>query len=198
MNLKLVCLTALAVSLSGCISVKSYVDPKFADISYTDVVIPQDTKINLTTEFYRDGKANKGGAKELAKIANKVFEKAGITQAEDGTKLKVSANNIADMGDAVGKGVATGLTLGLAGSTVTDGYEFTFELQDGQGTTTKTYSHALHSTIGNADAPIAGVEAMTPIAGFEAVFEDVLLTFLKEMNAENRIAMANPRITLAP
>jgi len=198
MNFKIICLTTLAVSLSGCISVKSYVDPQYADISYTDVVIPQGTKIDLTTEFYRDGKAHKGGAKELAKIANKVFEKAGITQASDGTKLKVSANNIADMGEAVGKGIGTGLTLGLAGSTVTDGYEFTFELQDDQGTTTKTYAHALHSTIGNADAPIEGVEAMTPVAGFEAVFEDVLLSFLKDMNSENRIAMTAPNIILMP
>ena len=36
------------------------------------------------------------------------------------------------------------------------------------------------------------------IAGFEAIFEDVLLTFLKEMNAESRIAMTNVNITLAP
>lgn len=198
MKFKYLLIATVAVGLSGCISVKSYVDPKYDDLSYANVSIPQDTAFDLSTEFQTKGKVKKSGSKQMKKIADKLFAKANIANTPDGAKLKITCNNIGDVGGAAAKGFATGLTLGLAGSTVTDGYEFTFELQDANGTTTKTYQHALHSTVGNAKAPIENVEAVTPLAGFEAVFEDVLLNFLKDMNAENKIAWNGSVWNLAP
>lgn len=198
MKFKYLLVSVVAVGLSGCLSVKSYVDPKYEDISFTNVSIAKGTSFDLTTEFTFKGKPKKSAAKELAKIADRLFTKAGITNMPDGTKLKITCNNLGDIGNAAAKGFATGLTLGLAGSTVTDGYEFTFELQDATGMTTKTYKHSLHTTIGNASAPIENIDAVTPLAGFEAIFEDVFLSFLKEMNAEDKIAWNSYSWNLAP
>ena len=198
MKFKLILASIAIAGLSGCISIKSYVDPQYATLSYTDVNIPANTTFDLTTEFLRDGKPNKRAAAEIEKIAAKVFTKAGITNAPEGAKLKITCNNIADMGAAAAKGFGTGLTLGLAGSTVTDGYQFTFEMEQGGSTVTKTYDHAIHSTVGNAEAPIANVEAVTTIVAFEEVFEDVMLSFLKDMSESNMIAWNGQTVNLAP
>jgi len=128
----------------------------------------------------------------LKKAVDSVFDKAGIAISEDGsadTTIKISVENVADMGDAAAKGFGTGLTLGLAGSTVTDGYEFKISMSGANGTVEKNYSHALHSTVGNKKAPIEGVEASaSPTDGFNEIVEDILLTFLKEVKGSNMIA----------
>lgn len=191
-------MSVVAVGLSGCISVKSYVDPKYGDISFTNVSFAQETSFNLTTEFTMKGNVNKRGSKEFAKVAEKIFSKAGIMNTPEGTVLKITCNNLGDIGQATAKGFATGLTFGLAGTTVTDGYEFVFELKNDSDSTVKTYKHALHSTIGNAGAPIENVDAVTPLAGFEAIFEDVLLSFLKDMNEDKKVAWNNSEWNLAP
>jgi hypothetical protein len=61
---------------------------------------------------------------------------------------------------AVGKGFGTGLTFGLAGSHVTDGYEMTVRLTQGTTVTERAYSHAILSTIGNASGP----HGLTPVS----------------------------------
>ena len=198
MKLKLLLTVGLAIGLTGCISVKSYPDQKYSDLSFTNVTIPANTSFNVTTEFQMNGKSKSAGKKQLDKVVEKVFAKAGIANVPEGAQLSILCNNIGDVGDAVAKGFGTGLTLGLAGSTVSDGYEFTFAMTDASGTQTKAYNHVIHSTVGNAKAPIENVEGVTPLAAFEAIFEDVLLQYLKEMNASGDIALNSTTTFLAP
>lgn len=200
MKLQSLLLSVALIGLSGCISLKSYVDPLYSTASFSDVSIAQDTNFDLTAELLTNGEPSARGTKTFVDVAEKVFAKAGITNSVDGTKLKITANNIADISEALGKGVGTGLTLGLSGTTVTDGYEFTFELENASSTTTKSYTHAIHSTVGSEEAPFANAESLTPLAAFEAVFEDVLITFLKDMNEADMIAWQGSLypVSLAP
>ena len=51
--------------------------------------------------------------------------------------------------------IGTGLTFGLVGNMVTDGYvyEATFNAGESKPPVKLTYRHALHTTIGNASGP---------------------------------------------
>lgn len=200
MKLRALFVGAFALALTGCIIPKSYVDPKYDSLSFETVEIASDTSYDITTSFQRNGKENAGGAKQVAKVTEKFLAKSGINNVPEGQKLKITVNNITNMGAAAGKGFATGLTLGLAGSTVTDGYEFTFELEGEGETVSKTYGHALHTTVGNTSAPFDNVESTTPLAGFEAIFEDMFLKFIQETNETEGEAIAwfSPSIDVAP
>jgi hypothetical protein len=58
-------------------------------------------------------------------------------------------DSIADTGDAIGKGIKTGLTFGGVGSRVTDSYVLTATFKPTGGPAVqKIYRHALHSAIG--------------------------------------------------
>jgi hypothetical protein len=62
--------------------------------------------------------------------------------------------------------VGVGLTFGLVGAMVTDGYRLEASYRRADGTTvTRNYEHALHSTIGNKDGP----PGLTPVAAADAV-----------------------------
>jgi hypothetical protein len=96
--------------------------------------------------------------------------------------LSFVLNNVADTGAAAGKGFGTGLTFGLAGSHVTDGYEMTVRLTQGTTITERAYSHAILSTIGNASGP----PGLTPVslgAAFNQVVDDLVLNAIKDLQA---------------
>ena len=68
-----------------------------------------------------------------------------------------------------GKGLGSGLTLGLAGSEVVDGYEMTAIYTPAEGyPVTKTYNHAIHTTIGLHSAP-KGMEPLLLADAFDQV-----------------------------
>ena len=98
-------------------------------------------------------------------------------------------NNIADLDEAAAKGFGTGLTLGAAGSAVTDFYDIKIELYMGdEPPLTKTYKHAIVTTIGNKPAPL-DVEPTTVSDAFGKVVEDAMLNFVKEMQAQNLLSL---------
>ncbi len=69
--------------------------------------------------------------------------------------LSISLNNVPVTDDAFSKGFVTGLTFGLAGTTVTDGYVCTVKyFPEGQAEPiVKAARHALHTTVGASSAP---------------------------------------------
>ena len=187
MNFKNIFILALlAITLTGCISPKTYVDPSFSKASYEDVA-PVKTKYQSTilVEFQRNGQHFSRADSELRGHVERTLRASGVVVPGDPSSIysiKVVVNNIADMGEAAAKGVGTGLTFGAAGSLVTDYYEATIEFIDENGTKhVGTYKHALHTTIGNKKAPFENVQPTTPADGFGTVVEQTLLNFIKEM-----------------
>jgi hypothetical protein len=83
-----------------------------------------------------------------------IFSTVAETPAAGGAVLSITINNIPERG-AAGRGFRAGLTFGLAGTTVTDNYEVTFEYLSGPGATPvrKTVRHAIKATIGRTDPP---------------------------------------------
>lgn len=180
-----VVLVALVV-LSGCVTPKSYVDPSFSKADYGDLqTTAQKYDANVTVQFQRNGKVFDKAHTELENHVLRSLRSTGIINpvtADSGLSIRVVVNNVANMGSAATKGVGTGLTLGLAGSVVTDYYEISIEFSDGQGGTIRNdYKHALHTTIGNKKAPIEGVAPTSPADGFGTIVEQTILNFVKDM-----------------
>jgi hypothetical protein len=190
----LLALIIMGLTSAGCLSVKSYVDPQLPKVTYADLLRRSDVRpIYLTLEFQTNGKPNsKGRSLALDRVTrtlemSKLFSYVAFTPADTLDRIDIVMNNVGDKGEAITKGVGTGLTFGLAGSIVTDGYVFTTTFQAvGKEPVRKVYKHALHTTIGNANGP----EGLKPLAvreAFDKVVEELVLNFLLDLQKEERL-----------
>ncbi|MDJ0908043.1 MAG: hypothetical protein QNI99_02550 [Woeseiaceae bacterium] len=177
-------LVAVAL-LSGCISVKSYVDPAFGKATYDDIQqVSERHDLRIEVEFQRNGEVFERAHSEVENHVVRSLRATGVVEpvAEGSGSLRVVVNNVANIGESAAKGFGTGLTFGLAGSAVTDYYEISIEYTDGNGTvTTHDYKHALHTTVGNKAAPVEDVEPTTLADGFGTIVEEIILNFVKDM-----------------
>jgi hypothetical protein len=147
-----------SLTLSGCISAQSMVDPGFPKVTYDDVKKrPEPLRLNLAVEFQRNGEHQPKVDSTIQDHAERVLRASGvITPTTDGPDgdIRIVMNHIADKGTAVAKGIGTGLTFGLATSTVTDSYEMDVMVNaKGKTAQKRGIRHALHTTVGNAALP---------------------------------------------
>jgi len=178
---------------SGCLSPKMYVDPKFRSATEKDIIAPAvPVPVQLTVKGQSNGKENKRAGEFWTKTVTNVLSKTRVFAAAasaSNSTLDITINNIGDMGSAAGKGFATGLTFGLAGTTVTDGYIMTAVYRDSTGkSVSKEYKHAIHTTIGNTNPPLEGVQPLPPSEASVKVAEDMILNFLLDLQKESVIA----------
>ena len=186
MILRAICGLSAMVLMTACISPKPYVDPKFAAVDYQSVsVTPQD--VSVATTFTREGKPISRAQKILQTNVEEVLTQAGYTVVEEGGDMafSISFNNLVEEG-AFGKGFGTGLTLGLAGTAVSDLYEVKIIRTDDTGAIEREYGHAIHTSIGNvSEPPVANVAPSANIPdAFASMVEDVVLQFLIDAEAE--------------
>lgn len=189
----LVTLGFVAALLTGCLSPKSYVDPKFRDATYLSLK-PQEKAIPVTVEasFQLNGKEVKRQNQQVRSRVNKVlfnsrvFCEPDVEQRAAAGRLKIVVNDRGNIGSAVGKGMVTGFTFGLVGAKVVDSYAMTAEYTpaNGKPLVSKTYEHAIHSTVGVHSAP-AGLEPVAMEVAFDQIIEDMLLNFLRDLQKEN-------------
>ncbi len=116
---------------------------------------------------------------------SKMFSDVVIAPATSENKLFITIDNVPQDKDAFAKGFGTGLTFGLAGTMVTDGYIMkTDYIAANKNEFKHTYKHAIHSTIGNADGP----PGLTPVpkepkgAAVKQVTEGLILNLLNDMS----------------
>ena len=185
----------LMMTLTGCLSIKSYVDPTLPKVGYGDLLARSDRKpVALLVAFHRNGEPATLGASTATKTVRAVVEKSNLFSSlldqpkDDVDQLKIVLDNVADTGDAAGKGAVTGLTFGAKGSQVTDGYIMTATFRaPGKPAVTKVYRHALHSTIGNADAPAGLVAEESTQAAFDKVVEGLVLNLLRDLQKDEQL-----------
>jgi hypothetical protein len=189
-SLRIALMLATVLTLSGCLTTQSYIDPKLHDLSWTVVKAPaQKHAVALSTEFYRNGQRMARADKQAQGAVERALDHSGVfarSVAAPAT-MKVKIDNLANMAEAMKKGFGTGLTFGAAGSTVTDGYEITIDYTENGQTVTKTYQHAIHNTIGNAP-PVTSATPMAPVQAFDQVVEDAIMHFVRDMQNEGKLA----------
>lgn len=159
-----------AAALTGCASV--YVDGAVKEVPAAQYAKPaKAAPVQLFFEFQTKGVANARATELLkAKVSEQVkasglFDTVSDQANAGGGTLAITLNNVPLSDDAFSKGFITGLTFGLAGSQVSDGYICTakFTPASGQGAVTKSARHAIHTTLGATATPGNAVKA----SGFE-------------------------------
>ena len=87
----------LMVTMTGCLSVKSYIDPQLPKVGYGDLLARCDPTVTKTVR----------GVAENSNVFSSLLDKP-----KDGVdQLEIVLDNVGDVGDAAGKGALTGLTL---------------------------------------------------------------------------------------
>jgi len=176
------------------LSTRSYVDPTLGHLAYSDLTAASASRpVTLIVEFQTRGKRNLAATNSTYDRVSTVLRGSGLfsgVQANgspDADRLEIVMNNVGDIGKAVSKGIGTGLTLGLVGSMVTDGYEFTATYTvPGKPPVTKTYQHALHTTVGNKKGP-PGLKPLSTQEAFDQVVEDLVLHLLRDLEKDGAI-----------
>lgn len=179
----------LALLLSGCASF--YVDTATRDVPPSEMnKIAQPAPVQVLFEFQTKGVQN---ARATDHLRTQVFDQikaSGLFTAVDdkpvtnGALLSLKLNNVPMSDDAFSKGFVTGLTFGLAGNQVSDGYICTVEYLASaqQPLIVKTTRHAIHTVIGAKDAPANGVKADSIEAAVRTMTRQIIGTALKDLS----------------
>lgn len=182
------CVMAGAGLLSGCASV--YVDTATKAVPVAEMKkVAQPKPVRLVFEFQSKGAPNARATDFLKETVTEQVKTSGLFSAIDSTSpddaiLNVTLNNVPLTEDAASKGFVTGLTFGLAGSAVTDGYICTVTyLPPGKTQpVTKTARHAIHTVLGNASAPAGAVKSEGLDVAVRTMAREVLSNALRDLS----------------
>lgn len=201
-KIKLATAACLCFILSGCFTPKSFVDPSVPKLSYDSLEKRQEPlKLKITAEFQRNSKPLPRADATLKDNTERILRGTGVIvpASDDGAgSIKVTLNNVADMGAAAAKGAGVGLTFGLAGTTVMDAYELTVSVNvNGKTFTHTAIKHAIYTAIGNTSLP-PGIEGIPPNVAFERALEQMLLKAIVDMQKSGELAMTPFHINTIP
>jgi hypothetical protein len=185
----------LAMSLSACMTTKSYVDNSLPAPHYADLKKPtQPQPVQLLFEFQSKGVANASVTQSLkSSIYEQVsqsglFSQVSYTPVQSGRTLSIAINNVPITTNAAAKGFGTGLTFGLVGTGVTDGYICTSSyVSPGHDPVIKEARHAIYTTIGNASGP-AGLQPMPLDQAVRTVIAQMVAKTLEDIDNSSDIA----------
>ena len=171
-------LLAMTLLVSGCISVTPYVDPTLGDVPASQhVTVSSPQPVQLIFEFRTNGAVNRRATSLLQQRATEIVRSSGLfsdvstTPVANGALLAIAIDNIPEA-NAASKGFGTGLTFGLAASTVTDYYVGTAHYTPGPGASVISAEerHSIHSVVGVGSGP----PGMTPSQNLDSAFQQVL------------------------
>ena len=196
-RLALTGVVASSLLLGGCFTTRAFVDPQAETLSYADLRKPASPlKLTVKADFQRDGQRFPGADGELREAVLKVLKQSGVIEpVETGAagEISVQLNNLKDTESSAMKGVGTGLTFGLVGTTVTDHYQMAVLIRTARGSYSRPdIPGALHSASGNTTLP-EGTETMPLAAGFQRTVEQMLLKALKDFNPATDLVNAEFR-----
>lgn len=175
-------------TLSGCLSAKMYVDPKLPTVTKADIpVVPKPEPVQVLFEFRTKGNANVKVTGDLEPRVLAVATQSGLfsqvlstAPANPDGVLKITIDNVPLTDNATAKGFGTGLTFGLAGSVVTDGYVCSASFSRGGHTTETIVRHELYTTIGNHSAPM-NLPPMQPRQAIDQVIDQLAWNALRQL-----------------
>jgi hypothetical protein len=177
---------AVAMLSTGCASV--YVDTATKEVPVAAMKKPAQQKpTQVVFEFQTKGAPN-AAATNLLKdgVMTHVAETGlfGPAAAGGSAMVNIVINNVPLSDDAASKGFVTGLTFGLAGTAVTDGYICTVSyLPSGKSTPiVKTSRHAIHVTIGNASAPAGAGKPVDGNTAIKTMTRDIVSNALRDLS----------------
>lgn len=193
--LRALALACVSFLLSGCLAPKMFLDPTLPKADKADVIaVAAPQPVHLLYEFQTRGSPNAratNATKERVAAAVKesgLFSEVSDQARENQRRLTIVINNVPLTDDAGSKGFGVGLTFGLVGTVVTDGYECTATLSSpGAEPVVYTYKHAIHSSIGNTAPPMGlTAEPSIQIAGQKLV-DQLTWSALRDLSKAGRL-----------
>ena len=190
-RLAVLALTTALAMLGGCASY--YVDGNTRDVANTQYKAPAAKRpVQLLFEFQTKGVPNARATELLKPKIRAQVESSGLfagvseMPAADGALLGVTLNNVPLSDDAFSKGFMTGLTFGLAGSQVSDGYICTARYTSSNGTAPATHlaRHAIHTTMGATSSPGNAVKAENIDSAVSTMTRQVLSNVLNDLSQD--------------
>jgi hypothetical protein len=181
---------AAAALLTGCGTF--YVDTAIKEVSVADMKkVAAPKPVQLTFQFQTKGAANARGTEFLKDAVTSQVQASGLFSSVESTPatslsvLSVKLDNIPLTQNAASQGFVTGLTFGLAGSAVTDGYICTVQyLPAGQSQViTATAKHAIHTTLGNANPPANAKKSADMTEAVRTMTREILSNALHDLAA---------------
>lgn len=183
----------LAAAMTGCVSAGHFVDGnlKEVDASHFKKTDPQHP-VQVLFDFQTKGAGNARATDALKSrvvdqvAASGVFSKVSTEPVDGNALLTIRINNVPITDNAAAQGFATGLTLGLAGSQVTDGYICTanYTPPGASQPITKEVRHAIHTTIGNHAAPANATKTETADAAVTMMLHQSISHLLGDVTAD--------------
>lgn len=179
------------VALPGCATM--YVDNQVKDVASSEYTHPKAAKpAQLVFGFQTKGAANARATEFLKQqvlettMASGLFSSVSTDPAPGAALLSVTINNIPVTDNAFSKGVATGLTFGLAGNVVTDGYLCTVDYMapGSSAKITKSTRHAIHTTVGAKGAPPNATKAKNPAEAVKTMTRQIVGNALKDLSTD--------------
>lgn len=177
-------LLTLCALTAGCITPRSFLDPSFPLATYDNVErLPEPISVRVVVTFERFGKHFPAAEPELQRLTERTLRGSGLLlPAKDGAgEFQITVNNFGDAGAAIAQGFGTGLTFGLVGTTIADGYDTTVLITYG-GKLVKRVAvkNGIRTAIGNTPST-SSIETTTPAVAFERVIESIILGILVDM-----------------
>jgi hypothetical protein len=184
----------ITVLLTGCLTQKRYIDPTLPKIDVASLKQPAVTQpVQLFFEFQTNGANNIKATEYVRPMVldtlkkSKLFSNVVVAPATAPRKLYVTINNLGNMEDAKARGFTTGLTLGMSGTMVTDGYQLTAsDVMAGKDEVKHSYKQAMYTTIGNADGP-SGLKEVPKEDSVRLVMESLTLNLLNDMSKSGEL-----------
>lgn len=179
---------ATATLMTGCASM--YVDTATKEVPVASMKKPAQLKpTQVAFEFKTHGAPNTAGTKQLSDAVIKQVAESGLfapAAATGSALLTVSLDNIKLGDDPTSKAFVTGLTFGLAGTAVSDGYVCTLTyLAPGQSTpVVKKATHVIHATIGNASAPAGAGPKVDATTAINTMTRDIVSNALRDLSLD--------------
>jgi hypothetical protein len=189
-HLTLALLILVTTLLPGCATM--YVDNSLKDVSASEYQHPKSAQpAQLLFAFQTKGAANARATQFLKDQVTTTVRESGLFSSVStdpvagGALLSVTIDNVPVTDNAFAKGFATGLTFGLAGNVVTDGYVCTVDYAGTGGTKiTKSARHAIHTTVGAKGAPPNATKAKSPDEAVKTMARQIVGNALKDLSTD--------------
>lgn len=184
-----VLLVATLAAMTGCANF--YVDTATKEVSASQYKrVEPIHPVQVLFEFQTKGTANASVTSALkASVIEQVKTSGLFSDVSEGTVssgalLGITVNNVPLTDDAFSKGFATGLTFGLAGSQVSDGYVCSARYTAGAGSeaVVKQARHAIHTTLGASSAPSNGIKMASADEAAKTMLRQIVSNVLNDVS----------------
>jgi len=197
--------SVVALGLAGCASM--YVDGNLPETQKSEFRKPaQPPAVQLAFEFQTKGASNARATEFLkAKVKSQVqdsglFSSVSDTAVPGSGLLAITVNNIPLTNDAAAKGFVTGLTFGLAGTTVADGYDATLSYSPPSSTAAATRvqgKHIIHTSIGTGSPPAGAIKTSGGEEAVTLMMKQLVSRLLADLSKDPAFPAAAPSANAA-